>query len=37
MKVIDLIIIGGGPIGIACGLAAQKKDSAIVFLRKVPL
>ncbi|WP_186434758.1 YpdA family putative bacillithiol disulfide reductase [Dokdonia sp. Hel_I_53] len=30
----DLVIIGGGPIGIACGIEAQKKDLKYVILEK---
>lgn len=34
MKNYDLIIIGGGPIGIACGLAAKKKRLSYLILEK---
>ncbi len=30
----DLVIIGGGPIGIACGIAAHKKELKYVILEK---
>lgn len=33
----DLIIIGGGPIGIACGLEAQKKGLSYLILEKGPI
>ena len=29
MKKFDVVIVGGGPIGIACGLEAKKKVLAI--------
>ncbi|WP_026811700.1 YpdA family putative bacillithiol disulfide reductase [Arenibacter latericius] len=34
MKDFDIIIIGGGPIGIACGLEAQKKGLSYVIIEK---
>lgn len=34
MKIYDLIIIGGGPIGISCGLEAQKKGLSYLILEK---
>ncbi|WP_396637063.1 YpdA family putative bacillithiol disulfide reductase [Maribacter sp. R77961] len=37
MKLLDLIIVGGGPIGIACGLEAQKKGLSYVILEKGPI
>ncbi len=37
MTSFDLIIIGGGPIGIACGLEAQKKGLSYVILEKGPI
>ena len=37
MKALDLVIIGGGPIGIACGLEAQKKGLNYVILEKGPI
>lgn len=33
----DIIIIGGGPIGIACGLEAQKKGLSYLILEKGPI
>ena len=29
MKIWDIVIVGGGPIGIACGLEAKKRDCPI--------
>ena len=37
MEVLDLVIVGGGPIGIACGLEAQKKGLSYVILEKGPI
>ncbi|WP_298317296.1 YpdA family putative bacillithiol disulfide reductase [uncultured Aquimarina sp.] len=37
MKHIDLIIIGGGPIGIACGLEAKKKGLNYLIIEKGPI
>ncbi|WP_341221772.1 YpdA family putative bacillithiol disulfide reductase [Polaribacter atrinae] len=37
MKILDIVIIGGGPIGIACGLEAQKKGLSYVILEKGPI
>ncbi|MEL6484746.1 MAG: YpdA family putative bacillithiol disulfide reductase, partial [Bacteroidota bacterium] len=37
MDVLDLVIVGGGPIGIACGLEAQKKGLSYVILEKGPI
>ncbi|MEW7279850.1 YpdA family putative bacillithiol disulfide reductase [Aquimarina sp. 2201CG1-2-11] len=34
MKHIDLIVIGGGPIGIACGLEAKKKGLNYLIIEK---
>ena len=34
MQEYDLVIIGGGPIGIACGLEAQKKGLSYVIIEK---
>ncbi len=34
MKPLDLVIIGGGPIGIACGLEAKKKGLSYTILEK---
>jgi thioredoxin reductase (NADPH) len=31
---LDILIIGGGPIGIACGLAAQKADLSFLIVEK---
>lgn len=33
----DIIIIGGGPIGIACGLEAKKKGLSYLMLEKGPI
>ena len=33
----DLLVIGGGPIGIACGLEAQKRGLDYVIIEKGPL
>ncbi|QTD38567.1 YpdA family putative bacillithiol disulfide reductase [Polaribacter batillariae] len=37
MKIFDIVIIGGGPIGIACGLEAQKKELSYLILEKGPI
>ena len=37
MEPLDLVIVGGGPIGIACGLEAQKKGLSYVILEKGPI
>ena len=37
MKSYDLIIIGGGPIGIACGLEAKKKGLNYLIIEKGPI
>ena len=34
MKHFDIIIIGGGPIGIACGLEAKKKGLSYLIIEK---
>lgn len=34
MKQIDVIIVGGGPIGIACGLEAEKKGLEYLIIEK---
>jgi thioredoxin reductase (NADPH) len=34
MKIWDVIIVGGGPIGIACGLEAKKKGLTYLILEK---
>lgn len=33
-KIYDLIIIGGGPIGIACGIEAKKKELSYLIIEK---
>jgi thioredoxin reductase (NADPH) len=33
-KMLDILIIGGGPIGLACGLAAQKAGLSFVIVEK---
>lgn len=33
----DLVIVGGGPIGIACGLEAQKNGLSYVIIEKGPI
>lgn len=37
MKHIELIIIGGGPIGIACGLEAKKQGIKYLIIEKGPI
>lgn len=37
MEQLDVVIVGGGPIGIACGLEAQKKGLRYVILEKGPI
>ncbi len=37
MEKFDLLIIGGGPIGIACGLEAKKKGLSYVIIEKGPI
>ncbi|MEN1786242.1 MAG: YpdA family putative bacillithiol disulfide reductase [Bacteroidota bacterium] len=37
MKILDVVIVGGGPIGIACGLAAQKQGLSYCILEKGPI
>ncbi len=37
MEKIDIVIVGGGPIGIACGLEAKKKGLSYVILEKGPI
>ncbi len=34
MNVLDIVIIGGGPIGIACGLEAKKKGFSYLIIEK---
>jgi len=37
MELFDLVIIGGGPIGIACGLEAKKKGLTYLIIEKGPI
>ena len=37
MNIFDIVIIGGGPIGIACGLEAKKKDLTYLIIEKGPI
>jgi len=37
MESLDLLIIGGGPIGIACGLEAKKKGLTYLIIEKGPI
>ncbi|TMM29435.1 YpdA family putative bacillithiol disulfide reductase [Polaribacter aestuariivivens] len=37
MNSFDVVIIGGGPIGIACGLEAQKNNLTYLILEKGPI
>lgn len=37
MNHFDIVIVGGGPIGIACGLEAQKKGLSYVIIEKGPI
>lgn len=37
MEILDVLIIGAGPIGIACALSAQKKELSYVAVEKGPL
>lgn len=37
MPLFDVIIIGGGPIGIACGLEAKKKKLSYLIIEKGPI
>jgi len=37
MEKLDVLIIGGGPIGIACGLEAKKKGLSYVIIEKGPI
>ncbi|WP_405606934.1 YpdA family putative bacillithiol disulfide reductase [Polaribacter sp. Asnod1-A03] len=37
MEYFDIVIIGGGPIGIACGLEAKKKGLSYIILEKGPI
>jgi putative YpdA family bacillithiol system oxidoreductase len=36
-KLLDVIIVGGGPIGIACAIEAQKRNLSYLVLEKGPL
>ena len=36
MSTLDVVIIGGGPIGIACGLEAKKKRTTLCNPRERP-
>ena len=36
-EVLDVLIIGGGPIGIACGLEAKKKGLSYLIIEKGPI
>ncbi|GMN10517.1 YpdA family putative bacillithiol disulfide reductase [Croceitalea sp. MTPC9] len=37
MQHFDIIIVGGGPIGIACGLEAKKKNLSYLIIEKGPI
>jgi len=37
MEELDVIIVGGGPIGIACGLEASKKGLSYLIIEKGPI
>ncbi|MBS9464267.1 YpdA family putative bacillithiol disulfide reductase [Flagellimonas sp. 389] len=37
MRIFDVVVIGGGPIGIACGLEAKKQGLSYVILEKGPI
>ncbi len=37
MESFDIVIVGGGPIGIACGLEAKKKGLTYLILEKGPI
>ncbi len=37
MEVLDVVVVGGGPIGIACGLEAKKKGLSYLILEKGPI
>ena len=37
MKKFDVVIVGGGPIGIACGLEAKKKGLSYLIIEKGPI
>ncbi|TAI46839.1 YpdA family putative bacillithiol disulfide reductase [Flagellimonas allohymeniacidonis] len=36
-QVYDILIVGGGPIGIACGLEAKKKGLSYIIIEKGPI
>ena len=37
MEKLDILIVGGGPIGIACGLEAKKKGLSYLIIEKGPI
>lgn len=37
MQEFDVVIIGGGPIGIACGLEAKKQGISYIIIEKGPI
>ncbi len=37
MNHFDIVIVGGGPIGIACGLEAQKNELSYIIIEKGPI
>ncbi len=37
MKKFDVVIVGGGPIGIACGLEAKKRGLSYLIIEKGPI
>ncbi len=37
MEELDVLIVGGGPIGIACGLEAKNKGLSYIILEKGPI
>ena len=34
MNIYDLVIIGGGPIGLACALEAEKRNFPMLFWKR---